>query len=264
MTDHEQTFVHSTPALYDRYMGPLLFQPFANMLAETCAKFQPARILETACGTGILTRALSLKLPDAEIVATDVNPAMLEYAAQCSHSDRTTLQRADALSLPFADATFDAVVSQFGIMFFPDKVKANREAWRVLRPGAHYLLLAFDRVANNPVPRAAGQAVSALFPDRPLQYMQLGPFSYADPVRIREDLASAGFTDIEIRTCEVSTHVNARDAALGFVLGSPLRSQIEERDPSALDRAVDAVTEALRVWDGKDAMMSAHLAVAVR
>ncbi len=264
MKHGNESFVHSTPALYDRYMGPLLMEPYAELVAKHCAKFRPVRILETAAGTGILTNALSRAVPDAVIVATDLNPAMLDFAAQRIRSERVKLERIDALALPYADMSFDATVCQFGIMFFPDKVKANREAWRVLSSGGHYLLVTFDQLARNPVPRAAGRAVNALFPERPLEYLQLGPFSYSDPVRIREDLVAAGFTDVELHTCELSTRVTAREAALGLVLGSPLRSQIEQRDPSALDRAVDAVTEALREWDGKDAPIAAHLAIARR
>jgi hypothetical protein len=94
--------------------------------------------------------------------------------------------------------------------------------------------------------------------------MHLGPFSYSDPAQIREDLVSAGFTDIELQTWELPTRVNAHDAALGLVLGSPLRSQIEQRDPSILNRAVAAVSEALQEWDGKDAPMSAHLVIATK
>ena len=263
MTDRE-VFVHSTPELYNQYMGPLLFEPYARLLSEHCARFHPSRILEIAAGTGILTRALTAALPDATIVATDLNPQMLDFAAQNAHSDRVTFERADALGLPYPDATFDLVVCQFGIMFFPDRIQANREAFRVLRPGGHYLLLSFDQVARNPVPRAAGQTVSALFPDRPLEYMQLGPFSYADPTRIREDLVAAGFTAIDLHICELRSHVNAKDAAVAFVLGSPLRAQIEQRDPSMLDGALDAVTKSLSEWDGKDAPMSAHLAIATK
>jgi len=258
------SFVHSTPALYDRYMGPLLFKPYAELVAELCARFSPKRLLETAAGTGILTGALSRAIPQAEIVATDLNPEMIALAAQRVTSERVVFERADAMALPYRDASFDVAVCQFGIMFILDKVKANREAWRVLNAGGHYVLVAFDRIALNPIPRAAGQAVNALFPDRPLEYMQLGPFSYSDPERIGEDLKTAGFRDVDLQTCELSSRVTARDAALGFVLGSPLRSQIEQRDPKVLDRAVDAVTEALREWDGKEAPMSAHLAIATK
>lgn len=155
-----------------------------------------------------------------------------------------TFQPADAQDLPFAEGSFDLVLCQFGVMFFPDKVRANGEAWRVLRSGGQYLLVSFDRLELNPVPKAAEQAVAALFPDDPPLYMEHGPFSYADPASIEHDLRAAGFTDVEVETVALSSRVSARDAAQGIVLGSPFRSEIERRDPSALGRAVNAVTEA--------------------
>ena len=245
-------------------MGPLLFEPYARLIAKRAALLQPARILETAAGTGIVTDALHRAMPEAEIVATDVNPAMLEFAAQRVRSHKVSFRPADAQDLPFDDGSFDLVVCQFGVMFFPDRVRANREARRVLRPGAYYLLVSFDRLDLNPVPKAAGQAVAALFPDDPPLYMQCGPFSYADQALIEQDLLAAGFTDIELETVALSSRVGARDAAQGMVLGSPFRSEIERRDPSGLDRALDAVTEALLQWDGKDAPMSAHVVTATK
>ena len=135
MTDKVTSFKHSTPALYDRYMGPLLFEPYAKVVAERAAVLQPQRILETAAGTGILTRALHGALPRAQIVATDLNAVMLDVAAQRLSTARVSFQPADAQNLPFADASFDLVVCQFGVMFFPNKVRAHAEAWRVLRSG---------------------------------------------------------------------------------------------------------------------------------
>ena len=257
-------FEHSTPALYDRCMGPLLFEPYAKLVAQRLAPLQPARILETAAGTGIVTRALIEVVPQTQIVATDVNPAVLEFAAQRIRSDRVTFQPADAQDLPFADGSFDLVLCQFGVMFFPDKVRANGEARRVLRSGGSYLLVSFDRLDLNPVPKAAGEAVDALFPDDPPRYMERGPFSYADPASIEHDLRAAGFKEVELETVALSSRVSSRDAAKGMVLGSPLRAEIERRDSAALDRATDAVTEALGPWDGKDATLSAHVVTATK
>jgi ubiquinone/menaquinone biosynthesis C-methylase UbiE len=257
-------FKHSTPALYDRYMGPLLFEPYAKVVAKRAALLQPARILETAAGSGIVTEALHGAVPDAEIVATDINPAMLDFAAQRVRSHRVAFQPADAQDLPFKDASFDLVVCQFGVMFFPDKVRANREARRVLGSAGHYLLVSFDRLERNAVPKAAGDAVAALFPDDPPLYMQRGPFCYSDPALIEHDLLAAGFTDVEFETVALSSRVSARDAAQGIVLGSPFRAEIERRDPSALERAQNAVIKALAPWDGKDAPLSAHVVTATK
>ena len=257
-------FKHSTPELYDRYMVPFLFEPYARVVAERVVSLQPARILETAAGTGIVTRAMRGVLPQADIVATDINPAMLELAARHVAKERTAFEPANAQDLPYPDASFDAVVCQFGIMFFPDKVLANREARRVLHPAGHYLLVTFDRLDRNPVTSAAETAVAAMFPDDPPRYMERGPFSYADPDSIEQDLRAAGFTDIDLETIGLSSRIDARDAANGMVFGSPFRGEIERRDPTGLERAADAVTEALRPFDGLDAPISAHLVTATR
>jgi ubiquinone/menaquinone biosynthesis C-methylase UbiE len=264
MTEKGPRFTHSTPELYDRYMGPLLFEPYAQVLAGRAALLQPDRVLETAAGTGILTSALHEAIPHAHIVATDLNPAMLGVAEQRLDSDRVTYQPADAQDLPFEPGSFDLVVCQFGAMFFPDRLRAYEEARRVLRSDGHFLLVSFDSLERNPVPEAVGQAVGALFPHDPPAYMEHGPFSYTNPARIQDELQAAGFTRVLIQTVELQTWVRARDAAQAMVLGSPLRSEIERRDPAALDRALEAAAAALARWDGANAPMSAHLATAAK
>jgi ubiquinone/menaquinone biosynthesis C-methylase UbiE len=260
MTEPE-VFQHSTPVLYDRYMGPLLFEPYAKVIAERAADFHPMRILETAAGTGVVTRAVLNAVPDAQIVATDINPGVVEFAARHVPSERATFQVADAQDLPFDDESFDVVLCLFGAMFFPDKVRANGEARRVLRAGGHYVLVTFDRLELNPIPKAAGEAVATLFPEDP-RYMQRGPFSYTDARTVEADLRQAGFVDIELQTVELTSRVTAREASQGIVLGSPFRAEIERLGAAALERATAAVFEALLPWDGKDAPMSAHVATA--
>jgi len=255
----EQAFAHSTPAVYDRCMGPLVFEPYAKVVAERCTALRPDRILETACGTGVVTRAVHRASPRAHIIATDINPKMLEFAAHTLTTEHVSFQPADAQNLPFIEASFDVVFCQFGVMFFPDKIRANQEVRRVLRPNGHYLIVTFNHLEFNLIAKAAGDAVNALFPDDPFDYMERGPFSYPDPTRINSDLLAAGFTDVEVETMALSSRVNAREAAQGLVFGSPFRSEIERRGPSALDRAADAVAQALMRWDGKDAPMSAHV-----
>jgi ubiquinone/menaquinone biosynthesis C-methylase UbiE len=256
-------FKHSTPELYDRYMGPLLFKPYADYVANLVASLEPELMLETAAGTGIVTRAVSKAVPTATIIATDINPAVVEFAGKQGHSERVSFQTANAQQLPFHDETFDAVLCLFGVMFFPDKRGANAEAYRVLRPGGRYVLATFNQLDLNPVPKAAGEAVATLFPDDP-RYMERGPFSYTDPEAITDDVRAVGFPTIDLATVELSTAVSAQDAARGIVLGSPFRAEIERLDPSALQRAVDAVEQALQPWHGTTAPMSAHIVVATR
>jgi ubiquinone/menaquinone biosynthesis C-methylase UbiE len=257
-----ELFKHATPELYDRYMVPLLFEPYARVVADRVGKLQPSRILETAAGTGVLTDLAARAAPDAQLVATDINPGVVAFASERLDTRRVTVQQANAQDLPFEDDSFDLVLCQFGVMFFPDKVVANAEARRVLRRGGSYILVTFADLRDNPVPKAADEAVAGLFPDDPPRYMERGPFSYTDASAIEADLRSGGFSDVAIETTTLMTHVNARDAAAGMVLGSPFRAEIERRDPASLERALDAVTAALRPLDGREAPMSAHVATA--
>ena len=210
----------------------------------------------------IVTRAVHRAAPRAQLVATDINPTMLDFATDALCSQHVSFQPANAQNLPFAGASFDLVICQFGVMFFPDKIRANQEARRVLRPNGRYLLVAFNRLELNPIPKAAVDAVNTLFPHDPFDYMERGPFCYTDPARIEQDLLSGGFTDVEIETINLLSRVNSSEAAQGFVFGSPFRSEIERRDPSALDRAGEAIAQALVQWEGKDAPTSAHLVTA--
>jgi ubiquinone/menaquinone biosynthesis C-methylase UbiE len=258
MTGTDFVFAGSIPALYERHLGPLLFAPYAADLAARAAAFEPRRILETAAGTGIVTAALAAALPEAEITATDLNQAMLDVAAGALPG--IAFRQADAQALPFADAEFDLVVSQFGVMFFPDRTGAYAEARRVLRPGGAFLFNAWDRLENNPVTAAVGDALAAHFPDDPPNFYARIPFGYHDPARIEADLRAAGFTEIAIETVALSSRVDARAAATGLCQGTPLRAEIEARGDLAEATAI--AMAALAAFDGKDAPMSALVATA--
>lgn len=264
----DTVFAGSIPAIYDRYMVPLLFRPYAETLADRARAHRPRRILETAAGTGVVTEALHRALPDCEIVATDLNQPMLDLAAARIKSDKVRFQQADALDLPFEDGSFDMVVCQFGVMFFPDKVAANSEARRVLRDGGRYMLVIWDEIGRNVATKAAGSAVAQLFPDDPAAFYERIPFRYHEQPTIERDLKAAGFAQVDIETVELRSRAgSARDAAIALTQGTPMRSEIEQRGPGMLDRATDAATEALRQFEGPDgfeAPMSAHIVTAAR
>src|SRR3954452_1178844 len=193
MTATDTAFTGSILGLYDRLLGPLLFAPYAEEVARRAAGFLPGHVLETAAGTGIVTAALSRAIPEAHIIATDLNPAMLEVAARRVHSERVTFEPADAQDLRFADCAFDLVVCQFGAMFYPDKLRANAEARRVLRDGGRYLLVIWDRVDRNLATKVAGEAVAGLFPGEGSAFYERIPFRYHDAAVIEQDLRAAGF-----------------------------------------------------------------------
>jgi ubiquinone/menaquinone biosynthesis C-methylase UbiE len=262
MTAADAAFAGSIPALYHRLLGPLLFQPYAWDIAARAGALKPRHLLETAAGTGIVTGALMKEAKQAEIYATDLNQAMLDVAAARLSSWRVTFRQADAQDLPFPDGSFDAVVCQFGVMFFPDRLAAYREARRVLKPGGRFLFNVWDRLELNPVSAAIAGAVAGLFPDDPPSFLSRVPFGHHDRAAIEAELRAAGFADIEAHTVEKSTTLVAGDAAAGLCQGSPLRAEIEARDPGRLDEATAAAAAALAPLDGTAVPMSAHIFIA--
>jgi SAM-dependent methyltransferase len=268
MKDQELRFTGSVPGQYDRLMVPLLFRPYAEELARRASAFQPRRILETAAGTGAVTQALREALPDADLVATDLNQPMLDVAAERVGSDRVRFRQADAQDLPFDDGGFDLVVCQFGAMFFPDKVRGHSEARRVLGEGGRYLLAMWDRIERNPLSEASQNVLIDLFPDDPPLFMREGPFGYSDPLRIEQDLHDAGFDVVEIETVELrSRSPSAHEAATALCYGTPLGTEVDDREPGSLERIFEKVEEALRRFEGPagvDAPMSAHIVTATK
>jgi SAM-dependent methyltransferase len=252
-------FAGSIPEIYDRCLGPFLFEPYAADLAERAAALAPSRILETAAGTGIVTAALARALPGAEILATDLNPAMLAVAAGRLSSPRVSFAPADAQSLPFEDGGFDLVFCQFGAMFFPDRVAAYREALRVLRPGGAFLFNVWDRIEANPASRAVADAVAGLFPGDPPGFLGRVPFGYHDKGSVESDLRAAGFTSVEAETVARLGAGAERDAAVGLCQGSPLRAEIEARDAGRLVEATEAAAAAVAALGEQARSLSAHV-----
>jgi ubiquinone/menaquinone biosynthesis C-methylase UbiE len=264
----DTVFAGSIPAIYDGYMVPLLFRPYAELVAERAKVLKPSRILETAAGTGVVTEALHNALPDSQIVATDLNEPMLAQAAGRVGHPNVAFQYADALNLPFEDESFELVVCQFGVMFFPDKVRGNAEAKRVLRSGGQYLLVSWNNVEMNLATKVVGAALAEIFPDDTAAFYERLPFRYHDRDTIRADLIAAGFERVDIETLELRSRVaSARDAAIALTQGTPMRSEIEQRGPDALALATDTAEKALRQFetaDGFDAPMSAHIVTATK
>lgn len=264
------TFAGSIPQFYEQYMVPLIFEPYAADLARRVALCEPERVLEIAAGTGVVTRQLTnLLAPTVSIIASDLNPSMLDHAAAVGTRRPVEWRQADAMQLPFPDASFDVVACQFGAMFFPDKAKAFAEARRVLRPGGAFIFNVWDDIAYNEFADTVTQALAACFPDNPPRFMARTPHGYHDPAAIAQDLVRGGFdpTFELITVAERSRASSPRVVAVAYCQGTPLRGEIEAHGPSGLSLATDAAAAALEKRFGAgavDGLIQAHVVTVER
>ena len=266
----DKLFAGSIPRLYEEHLVPLIFRHYAEDLATRLAARPLTRVLEIAAGTGVLTRHLAALLPEhVSIVATDLNQPMLALAADIGTSRPVEWREANAMQLPFDDDEFDAVVCQFGVMFFPGKSQAFAEARRVLRTGGVLLFNVWDRIEKNEFAHAVEIALESLFPADPPRFMSRTPHGYCDLALIGEDLHRAGFVSPpQANTIAArSTAVSPRIPAVAYCQGTPLRNEIEARDASRLGEATDLATAAIAARFGHgpvDGKIQAHIVAVER
>lgn len=273
MSDSDNVFAGSIPKLYDEYLVPLIFEPYAlDLVSRLRSRFAPrssvgslSRLLEIAAGTGVVTRALASELSEnVSIVATDLNQAMLDQAIAMGTKRRVEWHQADAMELPFRDEEFDAVVCQFGAMFFHNKPKAFSEARRVLKPSGIFIFSVWDRISENEFADTVTSALESIFPEDPPRFLARTPHGYYDQKTIEQDLASARFSkSTQIVTVAARSRAQSpRVPAIAYCQATPLRNEIEARDASRLGEATDVAANAiaerfgLQVVEGK---IQAHI-----
>jgi SAM-dependent methyltransferase len=263
--DSDKAFTGSIPKIYETYLVPLIFQPYAVDLVTRLASRSLSRVLEVAAGTGVVTRQMAVVLPaNVTITATDLNQPMLDWAGSIEMTRPVQWLQADAMQLPFEDGEFDAVVCQFGVMFFPEKQKAFAEARRVLKKGGLLIFNVWDRLEENEFPHAVSRALDAFFPENPSRFMERTPHGYHDLATVERDLKLAGFiAPAQISTLAARSQASsARIPAIAFCQGTPLRNEIETRGPSRLAEATEFVTQALTEQFGTgavDGKIQAHI-----
>ena len=266
----DKVFAGSIPKFYDTYLVPLLFEPYAADLVNRLASRSLGRVLEVAAGTGVVTRALASVLPErVAIVATDLNQPMLDQASALGTTRPVEWRQADAMRLPFQDGTFDALVCQFGVMFFPDKTQALSEARRVLRPGGVLVFNVWDRLEQNEFADTVTAALASVFPEDPPRFLARTPHGYHERSRIEQDLVSSGFSaPPEIVTLAARSRAKSpRDPAIAFCQGTPLRNEIEAHGASRLGEATDLAADAIGRRFGRgdvDGKMQAHVVTVER
>jgi len=237
--------------VYQRLLVPMIFEEPAEHLARVVAAIAPSDVLETAAGTGVLTRALARSCPEARLTATDLSESMLDTARAQDAGD-VRWRQADALDLPYEDESFDVVVCQFGVMFLPDRARGLREARRVLRPGGTLAYTAWDRIETSEVPWVIHSALVTATPHEPLDFMSRLPHGYFHVPHLRDDLEEAGMPDATIRSLDGTSRTTAAEAAVAFCQGTPLRLAIEHHSTLDLDEATRIAEEALRRHFGPD------------
>jgi len=265
VSDMNRSFAGSMPEFYDRILVPVMFEPFAQDLAERLRGMTSGHILEIAAGTGIVTRALARVLPpEVAITATDLNPAMLDRAKSHSDLERVRWQEADALALPFGDRLFDCVLCQFGAMFFPDKPTAFREALRVLRPGCRFLFSVWGKREGS-VWEVATNVVGEFLSRDPASLVS-PPYNDIDVVRT--DLSAAGFAKVGVeKVTKLLRASSAREAAVSLCHGGLVRAAVEAQMPNRLDEITEAAATAITARFGSgpiESPLSALLFTAAR
>lgn len=263
---HATAFGGSVPQVYHGLLGPMIFEAYARDMAGRLAPAPGERVLELACGTGIVTRELVAGMPgDAALVATDLNPAMLEIArAEVGGDARVTTAVVDACSPPFEDGSFDAVACQYGVMFFPDKVGSMRHARRVLRPGGRYVFSVWDSLEHNPIPRAVHETLAGLFPANPPRFLEQLPYGWSERGEIERTVRAGGFKDVTVETVGFASGAStAREAARAWVEGTPLKPALAERGVTDFAEVVGRVEAMLAARFGAGPCASTMRAVVV-
>jgi ubiquinone/menaquinone biosynthesis C-methylase UbiE len=267
-TANDKAFTGSVPGLYESLLVPLIFEVYADDLVARVAPRAPKRLLELAAGTGVVTRRLAAALPAATLVATDLNQAMIDEAARLGTPRPVQWRQADAMALPFDDGAFDAVVCQFGLMFFPDKVQALAEARRVLTPGGVLAFNVWDRLQENEFAAVVEAALGTLYPADPPRFLSRTPYGYFNRAIIEQALGDAGFEASVFETVSARSRADSpRVPAVGYCQGTPLRGEIEARQPPGLEAATNVAAEAIAERFGRgavDAKIQAHVLLAAR
>lgn len=240
-TEAAAKFVGSIPENYDAGLGPVLFLGWADEVARQVGRMKPSSVLELAAGTGILTRALYSEMPaGSKLIATDLNLPMLDIAkTKIEEIGNVTFEQADATDLKYNDASFDLVVCQFGVMFFPDKKRSHEEVLRVLKPGGTYLFTLWDSWQANPFGELIHETIGQFFPEDPPAFYKV-PYGYTDTDEIRDLVLEAGFENVGIdKPSIISRIASARGFARGLVFGNPLYQEVLSRGGNPEDICVE-------------------------
>lgn len=251
-------------SIRDRYFAPCSLSPFADDMARRLSRIRMGPLLEICADTGILTQAIASAMSAGlTIIATDPSADAIDHASIKPGMARIAWQLADPRALPFPDATFGIVTCHFGIATLTNRVQSIQEVRRVMKAGGRFVFNVPAHIRHNPVADCMQSAMNTLFPSDPPGFVAHTLHAYADNAAIDDDLTAAGFTDATYTTVELPcVAASARDIAVGYCLGTPLRSQIEARGPGEAEQVIRTAVAALEKRFGPgpiEAGMRAHI-----
>jgi SAM-dependent methyltransferase len=225
-----------------------LLQPFEDSLLDAAAVRAGSRVLDVGCGTGSTTLAFARRVGAAgRAVGVDISEPMLALARVRGERDRlpATFVCADAQVHAFEPASFDTIVSRFGVMFFDDPVRAFANLRRAARPGAELRFVAWRSGAENPFMTTAERAAAPLLPDLPPRDPNgPGQFAFADPERVRRILGESGWTGVEIAPNDPVCTLPEPDLTRYLIRLGPLGRVLQDADEPTRARIMAVVRPA--------------------
>jgi ubiquinone/menaquinone biosynthesis C-methylase UbiE len=234
----------SAADVYDEFFVPALFAPWPASVAAAAGIAPGQDVLDVACGTGVLAREAALRVqPGGTVTGLDRNEGMLAVARR--KAPEIEWRQGLAEALPFADDRFDAVVSQFGLMFFDDRALALAEMWRVLKPGGRVAVAVWDALERTPGYAAMTAVLQRLFGERVADALR-APYALGDPEALTALATEAGIP-ATITTCEGTAHFPSIEAWVhtdvkGWTLADMIDDgqyrQLQQEAPKALQRFV--------------------------
>lgn len=270
MTQERWQLTGGGPDSYERYQVPSVFEPLARMFLQRIALRPGQRVLDVACGTGVVTRlAAPILGPAGVIVGVDLNLQMLKVAREHAPTNGAQVEwrQGDAAALPGSDADFDVVLCQQGLQFFPDKAGALRDMHRVLRPGGLVGICVWRTIEHSPCHLAIAEALRRLVGAEVAQRFQ-APFSFGDPDVLNAAMVAAGFRDVDIQVDIVMRRLlPPKESVPGLLASTPVGPEFAALEQMTRDAIVEEVATSLSEYRDEEGLtlpQPTHIALATK